>query len=200
MNTSLSTVVGSDTTTSKEKTEITKEKPPQRETPGGVGDRRLPLILIGHNFANDMRILDEDGIDLHEYFDIIGIADTQVLVEESENTVLPRSLSGLALQYQLHDAKESPRNRGGKGSLIFDGAHNAGNDAIANLQLLVCLLFDSVLNDVYSPEPGDYMDDVMFPDENRYERWPRGSMKPNLILMCFDYEGVSGKTSEYGFA
>ena len=30
-----------------------------------------------------MRILDDDGINLHEYFDIIGIADTQVLVEES---------------------------------------------------------------------------------------------------------------------
>ena len=101
MCTSLSTVVGSDTTTSKEKTEITKKKPPQRETPGGVGDRRPPLILISHNFANDMRILDEDGIDLHDCFDITGIADTQVLVEESENTVPPRSLSGLVLQYQL---------------------------------------------------------------------------------------------------
>ena len=87
-------------------------------TLGGVVGRRPPLILIGHNFAKDMRVLDVDGIDLHEYFDVIGIADTQVLAEESPNRTLPQSLSGLVLKYKFHDEKYSPRARGGRGDMI----------------------------------------------------------------------------------
>ena len=61
-------------------------------------------------------------------------------------------------------------------------------------------MFDSLLDQTFIPDPGDYMDDVVFPEENRYERWKCGSMKPNLTLICFDFEGVGRKTSEYGFA
>ena len=146
-----------------------------------------------------MQILDEAGINLDKYFRVIGIADTQVLVEESMQPI-PLSLSGLVLYCRLHKEKESRRARNSKGALIFNGAHNAGNDAIANLQALVCVLFDSVLDEGYVPDTGDVYKDVVFADEDRYERWMCGSMKPNLAIMCFDYEGVGGRTSEYGFA
>ena len=82
--------------------------------------------------------------------------------------------------------------------LIFDGAHNAGNDAIANLQLLICLMFDSLLDEVLIPEPGDYYDDVVFPEENRCERWNKREELFNRIIASIkgNCDVVEGRVDE----
>ena len=43
---------------------------------------------------------------------------------------------------------------------MFRGAHNAGNDAIANLKLLTCFMLDSLLDD----DDGFYDDDAYMAD------------------------------------
>ena len=39
--------------------------------------------------------------------------------------------------------------------------------------------------------------------QDHIDEWIKRAMhdnNPNLIMMCFDYEGVGGDTSEFGFA
>ena len=166
------------------------------------------LILVGHNIINDMKVLDRPGINLHDHFDLIGIADTQVLVQDSSAECLPEGLSDLVLQYQLYaSVYYSRRKRSGKGGKIFLGAHNAGNDAVADLKLLICFIFDSLLDD---DDDDDWDEDAYMADvfesvkaQDRIDEWIKRAMhdmNPNLITTCFDYEGVGDDTSEFGFA
>lgn len=56
---------------------------------------RPQLILVGHNLVNDMTILDR--LRIIQHFDLIGVADTQVLVQDTGNKRLPQVLSNLIL-------------------------------------------------------------------------------------------------------
>ena len=116
-------------------------------TLSGRAGVRPELILIEHNIVNDMKVLDQSGIKLHDHFNIIGIADTQVLVQDITDERLPHGLPDPVLQYQLYHSKCSRRKRGCKGGSVFLGAHNAGNDVVANLRLDLCLMLDSLLNE-----------------------------------------------------
>ena len=52
-------------------------------------------MLFGHNVEEDMEILDILRGQVEEYFDLIGVVDTQVLFEDTDDESLPESLSGL---------------------------------------------------------------------------------------------------------
>ena len=53
-----------------------------------------------------------------KHFDLIGIADSQVLVQDSANQRWPRSLSDLVLKYELHPLVHSKGSKKGTGGLI----------------------------------------------------------------------------------
>ena len=55
------------------------------------------IKLVSHNIINDMKVLERHGINLCDHFDLIGIADTQVLVQDSSAECLPEGLSDLVL-------------------------------------------------------------------------------------------------------
>lgn len=88
---------------------------------------------MGHNIVGDIRVLNRVG--LLEEFDLIEVADTQGLVQDTNNDRLPQGLPDLVLQFKLFPSVYSRRKRSWRGGLVFLGAHDAGNDAIANLKL-----------------------------------------------------------------
>ena len=85
------------------------------------------LIIVGHNLVGDMKILDLFDINLYHFFDYIGVADTQVLVEDTADESLLASLAGLVLKYKLYEHQKSGKAKGG---FIFRDQHNAGKDRV----------------------------------------------------------------------
>ena len=63
--------------------------------------------LVGHNIVGDMKILDR--VDFVNEFDLIGIIDTQIIVEDTDNECLPKGLADLVLLYHLYDKIYSRR-------------------------------------------------------------------------------------------
>lgn len=131
------------------------------------------------------------------------MADTQGLVQDTNNDRLPQGLPDLVLQFKLFPSVYSRRKRSWRGGLVFLGAHDAGNDAIANLKLWTDFNLDSLF--FYNDDDDHaYIADV---DDLRavyhwIDEWLRKVMhnkNPNLFIMCFDAEGVEGTPLEYGF-
>ncbi len=85
--------------------------------------------------------MDRYGVELDQFFEHIIIADTQVLEEDTLDESLPDSLSGLVLKYDLYKRIASKKGTTG---FMFDGAHNAGNDAVANPKALLCIIADNI--------------------------------------------------------
>ena len=72
--------------------------------------RRMDLeanALVGQNIVGDMKILDH--VDFVDQFDLIGVINTQVLVEDTDNGCLPKRLPDLVLYYNLYEKVYSPR-------------------------------------------------------------------------------------------
>ena len=84
-----------------------------------------------------------------------------------------------------------------------------------DLKLLICFVLDSLFEvsdndwscyDDNSDMVDDaYMVDVISPssDNDNIDNWTKKALhkrNPNLIIMCVDFEGVKGRTSELGFA
>ena len=159
------------------------------------------LIIVGHNFVGDMKILDLFNVDLYQFFDHIGVADTQVLVEDTADESLPQSLAGLVLMYKLYEAQKSGKAKGG---FVFRDQHNAGNDAVANLKAFLRMATDSLFGTssyTYDDEGDDeYMADVVSKTIDIKLDKPLAFRNPNLVMMCFDAEGVKQNASEFGFA
>ncbi len=96
---------------------------------------RPPLIPIGHNIIIDMKSLMQHGLHLSKHFDIVGIADTQTLLQDLKSQPMPESLTDLVLMYQLYPpVDEQIRTNRNKTKRTFLGAPCAGNDAVANLK------------------------------------------------------------------
>ncbi len=88
---------------------------------------------------------------------------------------------------------------------MFDGAHNAGNDAVANLKTILCIIVNSLFKtNSYDDDddPEAYMMDVTTPEINIDTglHKPLSILNTEMLLVCFDAEGVQGDTSEWGFA
>lgn len=82
----------------------------------------------------------------------MGVGDTQCISEdhitEDGSKVKGSSLGSLVVQYSLHEKRLST-----EGKTEFKGAHNGGNDAIANPQVLLAKLLDPLW------DTDDYGDD-----------------------------------------
>lgn len=64
-----------------------------------------------------MEILDIFGVHVEEYLNLVGVVDTQVLVEDAWDGTLPETLSGLVLKLQpvrqsLLEEARSKRRKG----------------------------------------------------------------------------------------
>ncbi len=87
-------------------------------------------------------------------------------MEDTADDTLPDSLSGLVLKYDLYKRIASKKSTTG---WMFDSAHNAGNDAVANPKAFLCVITDSVFG-TYSysyddyDNPEGYMADVIVDD------------------------------------
>ena len=162
------------------------------------------LYLIGHAFEGDFGVLEETGIRFTDFYDLAGIIDTKILIEDMHETVdagtdWPLGLPPLVLRYGLHDQIWSQRARNGKGAPIFKGAHNGGNDAIANLEVLFCLILDQTFGiDYFDCDEGAFL--TLANVTMHRDTKPMINPRSNSIFMCFDSEGGGGRTSEYGWA
>ena len=62
----------------------------------------LGIILVGHDFFDDFKVLVEANINLGNHFNVVGVADTLTFVED---TITPQGFPGLALQYKFDPSK-----------------------------------------------------------------------------------------------
>lgn len=88
--------------------------------------------------------------------------------EDVWDSSLPEELPDFVLRYGIYRQIWSPRRRNNKGELIVDSAHNAGNDAVAELKVASCIVLDSIWGtDSYESDDDDphgYMADVLSAD------------------------------------
>lgn len=59
---------------------------------------RQQIIIIGHNVREDLQVLDIFDIRLEEFFDVTGVVDTQVLIEDTSDDTTPENLAALVLK------------------------------------------------------------------------------------------------------
>ena len=140
---------------------------------------------------------------------ILPVSSTQILIEDLYETVdagtdWPLGLAQLVLRYNLHQQVWSRRARNQKGAHIFKGCHNGGNKAITNLEVLFCSILDPTFGiNYFDCNEEDF--DIM---ANKTMAQLQTIDVTNLLLnptanstfLCFDFEGVDGTTSEYGWA
>ena len=76
----------------------------------------------------------------------------------------------------------------------------------ANLQAAICFALDSLFDggddDDFYDDPQSYMYSAVQAERHRIDQWlhkPMINMYPDLTLLCFDFEGVEGITSELGY-
>ena len=167
------------------------------------------LSLIGHAFEGDFKVLEETGVRPIDLYDLAGIIDTKILIKDLYETVnagtdWPLGLAQLVLRYDLHQQVGSPRARSWKGAYIFKGCHNGGNDAIANLEVLICLILDPTFGiDYFNCNEEDFQ---ILANETMHQLQTTDIInlllnpKSHSTFLCFDFEGVDGTTSEYGWA
>ena len=148
------------------------------------------VLLIGHDLCNDLKAMKQEGIQLATFFRYGGCADTLVLFEDASKS--RTSLSKLVEHYDLVECHMSKPKRKKK-KLIFIGAHNAGNDAIATLKVLLAQVLDMKGPDV---------------ETDRCNK-PLTGINQNMIFLAYDTETVevptykpnkSNRTTEHGFA
>jgi hypothetical protein len=102
---------------------------------------RRKVVLVGHDCESDFKKTNTDiGFSLRDNdAEIIGVADTKWLAEDTGCE--EPGLSKLADRYRLAPMKESkPKFQDKKSE--FEGAHNAGNDAIMTIKVLLATIFD----------------------------------------------------------
>ncbi len=169
------------------------------------------LYRVGHQFERDYKVLQQTGVRFAGFYNIAGIIDTKILMEDLHETVKsktdwPLGLAQLVLRYDLYQEVWSPRARKGKGAFVFMGAHNGGNDAIANLQVLICLMLDPTFGIDYFNCDEEHSMVLANTTMHKYEKQNVSQLllkpKANSTFLCFDFEGVgvANATSEYGWA
>ena len=57
--------------------------------------------LVGHNVIGDIKILNH--VNFIDEFNLIGVIDTQIIVQDSGNQRLPKGLSDIVLHYNLYE-------------------------------------------------------------------------------------------------
>ena len=176
---------------------------PKRETKS-----RPEVLLVGHDMHGDFKSLENEGIDLETHLQYSGCVDTHVIVEDADAT-MGKSLGKLMYHYGLAELEfRRPGCPKVQGKWHFKGAHNAGNDAIATLKVVLAQSLDRSLTlSTYNNSS------TIAPEETihnpRLDNDPPGQINTNLILLAYDSETVEtprykphirNRTSEHGFA
>lgn len=113
----------------------------EETSPKSVSDstkaKTRPVVLVFHDSGQDLKYLKALGIDVFKTQDIIDIADTRDMCQYIDRTRNPTKLatvlSGLGLQYRY--------------------LHNAGNDAVYTLQVMIGLAIKKRQISLHGEEP-----------------------------------------------
>ena len=82
--------------------------------------------------VGDMKILDLFGIDLFQFFSVIGVVDTQVLVEDTTDDLVSESIAGLG-----HTTSEFQS--------IRKTSFNSGLPKLLKLKMVIICMFNGYL-------------------------------------------------------
>ncbi len=177
--------------------------PGEGSSPNDATKAHPEVLLIGHDMHDDFQKMDKDGIDLQRFFHYLGCVDTQVVIEDT-GARMGKSLSASMSYYGLANLElKEPQCPKIPPKLAFIGAHCAGNDAVATLEVCIAQALDLSLKTRY--------EDLVY-ERNLPEDWfdnPLQGMNKNMILLAYDTEGVEtpnyesrvlNRTSEHGFA
>ena len=165
------------------------------------------VLLVGHDMHGDFKNLEEEGIDLAKHLHYSGCVDTHVVVEDADAT-MGKSLSKLMSYYGLADLEfKRPGCSRIQGRWHFKGAHNAGNDAIATLKVVLAQSLDpSLTSSTYKDYSTVAIEETI--SKPRLDEPPR-EINTNMIVLAYDSEtvetptykpNVRNRTSEHGFA
>ena len=174
---------------------------PMRETKS-----RPEVLLLGHDMHGDFKSLDNEGIDLETHLHNSGCVDTHVIVEDAD-APMGKSLSKLMYHYGLAKLEYlEPRCSSKPGKWHFIGAHNAGNDAIATLKVILAQSLDRRLSS------SSYESTLTADEQKIYKSLldePPREINTNMILLSCASQSVEtphykpsihNRTSEHGFA
>ena len=169
----------------------------------------VEVLLVGHDLRGDFPKMRGEGIIFEPHLQYVGCIDTHVIVEDSCNEYLPKSLGRLMQFYGLASGKiVKPANLpASKAKFVFSGGHNAGNDAIGTLKVSIAQALDRGLKSNLGGEAtlDDYLKDEVLSK-------PFKNIKSNLVLLSYDSESVESNrydrqrkpigpaTTEHGFA
>ena len=161
-------------------------------------DGQPEVLLIGHDMQGDLENLKKTEIDIGNFFHCLGCVDTHVIAKDMTDG-MPKSLSALVEQYALAPCHWSKPKRKKK-KRVFDGAHNAGNDAIATLKVAIAQALDKSImghGDKFSDDETDWCAKI-----------PEG-IRSGMILLAYDSENATNpnykpsatyRVTEHGFA
>ena len=169
----------------------------------------VKVLLVGHDLRGDFPKMREEGIVFEPHLHYVGCIDTHVVVEDSHNENLPKSLGRLMQYYGLASGCiVKPKNLpASKAKFVFSGGHNAGNDAIGTLKVSIAQALDRSIRSNFGGQARQ--DDNL---TNNVLSKPLKYIKKNLVLLSYDTESVESNrydsqrkpigpaTTEHGFA
>ncbi|CAF9932545.1 hypothetical protein IMSHALPRED_008913 [Imshaugia aleurites] len=155
------------------------------ESEDSVFSRPRQFVLIDHNVIENLKVLRRDGIDLDQFFDVIGVMNTQILIEDLMDNVTSESLEASVTQYKLYDLVMIRKK--GKQITDFQSSHCAGNDAVATLELENAFAFDSIFGtDAYiaaAEGPAADMSQSLIADIDTLSETPLASISTKMSQM-----------------
>ena len=187
------------------KTTTETSSSPTRETAS-----RPEVLLVGHDMHGDFQSLENEDIDLGTHLLYSGCVDTHVVVEDAD-APMGKSLSKLMYHYDLAELEFiNPGCPRVPGKWHFKGAHNAGNDAVATLKVILAQALDRRLtNYTYKAHSALTSQQQNIYNPLLLDTEPPRNPNTNMILLAYDHEGVENprykpqvrnRTSEHGFA
>lgn len=165
----------------------------------------IDVVLVGHDLDGDLK---KNGIStIGDHLHYSGCIDTHVVIEDTRGP-LPLGLATLMEHYGFAKLTMS-KPKFGKGKFVFIGQHNAGNDAVATLKVVVAQALDPEL-ETHSTllDKCKLVSTEIELADDWYEK-PVPGLNPDLVLLVYDTESVTSggynpqvkdRTSEHGIA
>ena len=165
----------------------------EREHSAATSEVVPEVLLIGHDLRNDFKAMSRDDIKLSDHLRYTGCVDTHIIAEDNGSAF--RGLSDMMEIYGIAQCHAVQTQGAGK-KRVFAGAHNAGNDAIATLKVLLAQVLNTNIGRTSELEGGR-------------QQKPLSGADRNLILLAYDTEVVessnyipwrTNRTTEHEFA
>lgn len=167
----------------------------------------VEVLLVGHDLRGDFPKMRADGIVFDPYLHYVGCIDTHVIVEDACKEYLPKGLGRLMQYYGLASGRiVKPKNLpASKAKFVFNGGHNAGNDAIGTLKVSLAQALDRGIESNFC---GEARLDEYLTDEALSR--PLKNINSNLVLLYSESvesnrydrrrKPIGPATTEHGFA